>query len=147
MPQGQQALLGARRVGVRVPQGLRRPLAARVGIATGVEHLVGEGDPVAGIDQGAADEPLVDLEVAQRVEHPTRRGDVWADPVAGKRDDPARHLLGPSGGDVESDVIEHERPRHRAQHRVDELVVELLGQALELLGEARRANGAGSDGA
>ena len=89
LAQPEQALLGPRRVRVgRVP--LRAADGAeqdRVGLAAGVEDLVGERGAV-GVDRGAADEVLVEVELADRVEHAPRRGDdLGADPVAGQEDD------------------------------------------------------------
>ena len=89
LAKAQEALLGARRVGVGgVP--LRPADGAEqhgVGRAAGVEHLVGEGRPVR-VDRGAADRMLVELEVPDRLEQPRGRGeDLGADPVAGQDHD------------------------------------------------------------
>ena len=88
LAQAEQALLGARRVGVgRVP--FRAADGAEqdgVGAAAGLEHLVGERDAV-GVDRAAAHQPLVELELAQRLEQPPRGGDdLGPDPVAGQED-------------------------------------------------------------
>ena len=62
--------------------------------AAGVEHLVGERGAVR-VDRGAADQPLVELEVAQLAEHLLGRGhDLGADPVAGQGDDPSLACAG-----------------------------------------------------
>ena len=71
LAEAEQALLGARRVGVgRVP--LRPADGAEqhgVGVAAGLEHLVGERGAVL-VDRGAADQALVELELAERVQQP-----------------------------------------------------------------------------
>ena len=57
-----------------------------VGGPAGLEHLVGERGAV-GVDRGAADQVLVELEVADGVEHPDRgRDDLGADAVSGQGD-------------------------------------------------------------
>ena len=96
LAQAEQALLGARRVGVgRVP--FRAADGAeqdRVGGAAGVEDLVGEGDAVR-VDRGAADQALVELELAERLEQPPGGGDdLGADPVAGQEDYARGSLIG-----------------------------------------------------
>ena len=84
----EQPLLGARRVGVgRVP--FRAADGAEqdgVGAAAGLEHLVGEGDAV-GVDRAAAEQSLVEIELAEGLEQLPRGGDdLGADPVAGQED-------------------------------------------------------------
>ena len=88
LAEAEQALLGAGRVGVgRVP--LRPADGAeqdRVGGAAGVEHLVGQGDAVL-VDREPADQALVELELAQRLEQEAGGGDdLGTDPVAGQDD-------------------------------------------------------------
>ena len=91
LAQAQQTLLGARcaRVGGVPLRPADRPQENGVRLAAGAEDLVGERGPV-GVDRGAADEPLVELELAQRLEH-DRGAEATisgADPVAGQQDDP-----------------------------------------------------------
>ena len=84
----EQALLGARRVGVgRVPfRAADRAEQDGVGAAAGLEDLVGEGDPV-GVDRAAAEQALVELELAEGLEQASRGGDdLGADPVSGQED-------------------------------------------------------------
>ena len=69
LAQAEQALLGARRVGVggvpfRAADGAEQD---RVGGPAGVEHLVGEGGAVL-VDRAAAHQPLVELELAEGLE-------------------------------------------------------------------------------
>ena len=93
LAQPEQALLGARRVGVGgVPlRAADRAEQDGVGGAAGLEHLVGEGGAVR-VDRAAADQALVELELAERLEQLRRGGDdLGADPVAGQ-DDYARGL-------------------------------------------------------
>ena len=88
LAQAEQALLGARRVGVGgVPFGAADGAEQdRVGGPAGLQHLVGEGGAV-GVDRAAADQALVELELAQRLQQLPRGGDdLGADPVAGQDD-------------------------------------------------------------
>ena len=94
LAQAEQALLGARRVRVGgVPLGTADGAEQdRVGGPAGLQHLVGEGGAV-GVDRGAAHQPLVELELAERLQQLLRGGDdLGADPVAGE-DDYARGAL------------------------------------------------------
>ena len=87
----EQALLRTRRVGVGgVPlRPADRREHDRVGAAAGLQHLVGERRPV-GVDGGAADQVLLELEIADRGQQLARRGrDLRSYPVAGKRCDVA----------------------------------------------------------
>ena len=89
LAQAEQALLGARRVGVGgVPFGTADGAEQdRVGGLAGLQHLVGEGDAVR-VDRAAAHQALVELELAQRLEQLRVGGDdLGADPVAGQDDD------------------------------------------------------------
>ena len=86
LAQAKQALLGARRVGVGgVPFGAADGAEQdRVGGAAGRQHLVGEGDAV-GVDRDAAEQPLVELELAQGPQQlPRGSNDFRADPVTGQ---------------------------------------------------------------
>ena len=90
LAQAQQPLLGPRRVGVGgLPlRAADRAEQDRVGLAAGLEHLVGQRRAV-GVDRGAADRvALVDLDPAERLEQAHRGGpDLGPDPVAGQEDD------------------------------------------------------------
>ena len=86
LAQAEQALLGARRVGVggvpfRAADGAEQD---RVGGLAGVEDLVGEGGAVR-VDRAAAHQALVVGELAEGVEQLAGGGDdLGADPVAGR---------------------------------------------------------------
>ena len=98
LAQAEQALLGARRVGVgRVPfRPADRAEQDRVGGAAGVEDLVGEGGAVL-VDRDPADQALVELELAERLEQGAGGADdLGADPVAGQ-DDYARGVAHRAG--------------------------------------------------
>ena len=91
LAQPEQSLLGPRRVGVgRVPlRAADRAEQHRVGGAALLQHLVGERGAV-GVDRGAADQVLVDLDAAELVEQLGRGGaDLGADPVAGRAGRPS----------------------------------------------------------
>ena len=128
LAQAEQALLGARRVGVggvpfRAADGAEQD---GVGAAAGLEDLVGEGGAVL-VDRDAADQPLVELELAERLEQLAGGADdLGADPVAGQ-DDYARGvahrrgLYGSAAGprlDVEADVVERQRLLRSARGRL-----------------------------
>ena len=86
--QAEQALLGARVVGVRrVPFGTAdRTEEDRIGGLAGVQHLIRQGDPVL-VDRAAAHQPLVVAELAERVEHfAGGADDLGTDPVSGEDD-------------------------------------------------------------
>ena len=88
LAQAEQALLRARGVGIRrVPFGSAdRAQQDRVGIAAGREGLVREGGAVL-VDRAAAHQPLVELELAERLEQGAcGADDLRADPVAGQDD-------------------------------------------------------------
>ena len=94
LAQPEQALLGTRRLRVGgVPLGAADGREQhRVGGAAGGERLVGERGAV-GVDRGAAEGVLLELEVAdgaQQLER--RRHDLGADPVSGQRDDAVCHM-------------------------------------------------------
>ena len=77
-----------------------------VGGATGLEHLVPERRPV-GVDRRAADEPLVEFELADSLEQLTCRGHVISGPIRRRaKDDALRHGGGSrySAGDVANNV-------------------------------------------
>ena len=65
----EQALLGTRRVGVGgVPlRPADRAEQHRVGAAAGLQHLVGQGDPVL-VDRAPSHQPLVELELPQSLQ-------------------------------------------------------------------------------
>ena len=66
----------------------------RVGGAAGVQHLVGEGGAVL-VDRDAADQALVELELAQGLEQAAGGADdLGADPVAGQDDYAGASLIG-----------------------------------------------------
>jgi len=81
-----------------------------------------------GVDRGAADQVLVELELAEGFEQFARGGDdLRADPVAGKHDYPrgfahaaGLYALGGDGLDIEADVVEHERLLGLCQDRLGE---------------------------
>ena len=85
----EQPLLGPGRVGVgRVPLGPADGAEEDgVGLATGLERLLGEGGAVL-VDRGAPDRVLGDFEVADRLQDSAMRpDDLGADAVAGQQDD------------------------------------------------------------
>ena len=115
LAEAEQALLGPRRVGVGgVPlRSADRAEQHGVGPAARLEHLVGERVAV-GVDRGAADQLLVELEIAERLEHPPRGGDdLGPDPVAGQERRSAAGSSGASRRDVEADVVERQRAKAR----------------------------------
>ncbi len=88
LAQAEQALLGARGVGIRrVPFGTAdRAQQDGVGVAAGREDLIGERGAVL-VDRRPADQALVELELAERLEQGARGADdLGADPVAGQDD-------------------------------------------------------------
>jgi len=93
LAQAQQALLGTRRVRVggvpaRAADGREQH---RVGLCAGGQRLIGERRPV-GVDRRAAEQVLLEGEVADRAEHAHRGGrDLRADAVAGQQRDRRGH--------------------------------------------------------
>ncbi len=93
LAEAEEPLLGAGRV--RVGGVPLRPAHGReqdgVRAPAGVEHLVRERRAV-GVDRSSAHEPLVELELTDRVEELARRGhDLGPDAVTGQEDDSLGH--------------------------------------------------------
>ena len=118
LAQAEQALLGARRVGVgRVPlRAADRAEQDGVGGAAGLEHLVGERDPCASIEAPPTAARRTRTRRARRAGAARRR----RSRARSRRRAGARSAVLATAGsrpparDVQPDVVERQRPRHRS---------------------------------